>query len=360
MTRIHQFHPSISYGDAITDEMLSIQRIIRGWGLRSEIYALHIDPKMRQQTRHYRKMARDFSDKDVLLMHYSIGSEVFDNIEELPGRKVLMYHNITPPEFFSDFNVRYYASTDWGRRELKNLVGKVELALADSAFSCHELDETGFEKTGVLPIILDFSRYDAAVPDRRLMSAYEDGKTNVIFVGRVSPNKKQEDIIKAFHVYQRFINPESRLILVGSHKGLESYRGALLQLIDRLGVKDVILTGHVTFEELVAYYRLANVFLVLSEHEGFCVPLLEAMHFDVPIIAYNATAVPDTLGDAGVLVNKKDYLMIAEAINLLVKKEDFRAGIISGQRRRLNDFASEKLEEVLRAHLGGFLGTARA
>lgn len=360
MIGIHQFHPTVKYGDAITDEIFNIRRVIQKWGMRSEVYALHIDPKLRRQTRHYKKLSKELSKEDILFVHYSIGSETFSNIEEMPGRKVLIYHNITPPQFFTGFNLKYFSFTDWGRRELPNLVGKVELALADSEYSRRELADRGFAKTGVLPIMIDLSRYDSETPRAEIISRYRDGKTNILFVGRISPNKKQEDVIKAFYVYQRFINPKSRLFLVGTQEGLESYRDALARLVARLGVKDVYMTGHVEFDELIAYYQIADVFVCLSEHEGFCVPLLEAMHFNIPIVAFNATAVPDTLGNAGVLLNEKDFLVIAETVNELALDGDLRKLIIAGQQSRLTDFSPEMLEKTLRDHLRQYLGIAPA
>jgi glycosyltransferase involved in cell wall biosynthesis len=193
-----------------------------------------------------------------------------------------------------------------------------------------ELEAVGFHPTGVLPLLLDRDQL-ALPPSPTVLEMFDDDKTNFLFVGRIIPNKRFEDLIKVFYIYQKYIEPNCRLILVGESKGFERYFDALVRYIDELELKDVVLTGHVDTDDLVAYYQVADLFLCLSEHEGFCVPLIEAFRFGVPVMAFEAGAVPETLGGAGILVREKRFDEIAEMAHLLVHDEDFRQKVIAGQ-----------------------------
>jgi L-malate glycosyltransferase len=142
------------------------------------------------------------------------------------------------------------------------------------------------------------------------------------------------------------------LFLVGAWRGMERYHGELRDLVRALDLEDyVVFTGHVSLSELVAYYRRADLFVSMSEHEGFCVPILEAMHFRVPILAYSAAAVPDTLGTAGVLVSRKDFPVLAETAHLLVTDRKLRDRVIRRQRQRLLDFRPEAVAERFHAYV---------
>jgi glycosyltransferase involved in cell wall biosynthesis len=164
---------------------------------------------------------------------------------------------------------------------------------------------------------------------------FDDEKTNFLFVGRIIPNKRFEDLIKVFHVYQKYIDPNCRLLLVGESKGFERYFDALVRTMDELELKDVVFTGHVDTDDLAAYYQLADLFLCLSEHEGFCVPLIEAFRFGVPVMAFEAGAVPETLGGAGILIREKRLDEIAEMAHLLVHDSSLREKVVAGQDRVL-------------------------
>ncbi len=188
-------------------------------------------------------------------------------------------------------------------------------------------------------------------------SSFDDDWVNLLFVGRTIPNKRLEDVIRWFHAYKRWFNPRSRLLLVGAHGGFERYLAMLNELVARLGASDVHFLGHVTNEELVAYYELADVFLCASEHEGFCVPLVEAFHMGVPVIAYAATAVPATMDGGGVLVTDKDPVHIAALIDRIVTDRELQDRIVASQdaalcRLQASDFAGTLLgfvEQVERA-----------
>ena len=277
-------------------------------------------------------------------MGYS--AEVLSWLEQVPDRKVVVYHNITPSAYFAGIDELYFEAARAGREQLDHLRALAEAGWGVSAFNCQELAERGWTHLGVLPIVFDPNRY-AVRPDRKVLKRYQGG-VNVLFVGRLSPNKRLEDVILTFTYLKRLVRPDARLLLVGSvGQNMKPYREFLEALVARLDLPDVVFAGHVSTSQLVAYYRCASVYLSMSEHEGFGVPLLESMHFGVPIVAYKAAAVPETLGGSGVLVTAKETMAVAELIGLLIEDEGLRAQIVARQRERLRDFMPDKVEERL-------------
>ncbi|MEG0615585.1 MAG: glycosyltransferase, partial [Oscillospiraceae bacterium] len=205
----------------------------------------------------------------------------------------------------------------------------------------------GYPATATLPIVFDKKEYLSTIPSDKVVQKYgNDGFTNILFVGRIAPNKRHEDILHTFAVYNKYINSKSRLFFVGNSSGSEKYYNALKCYITENGIENVIFPGHISFQEIVAYYKIANVFLCESEHEGFCVPLLEAMTFDVPILAYSSTAIPWTLGGSGVLFTEKDHQKIAEMMDIIVNNSNFREQIINGQQERLEFFDIENTKNT--------------
>jgi len=337
-------------GDAICDEALLIRDNLRQWGYDSQIYAESIHPTLAKEVLPYRRYRCRERGDDFLFFHHSIGSEVCDYVRSLPVRLILIYHNITPPEYFKGVDAHIYKQMVRGRKQLEGLKDHVLLALADSEFNRQELLKVGYDRTGVLPLPFDVQRYQAPSSEE-VMKRFGDGSVNLLFVGRVAPNKRQEDVIKVFYYYKR-INPRSRLLLVGSSWDPGGvYLKWLQGLVAYLGLADVHFCGHVPLEELVAYYRLVDLFLCMSEHEGFSKPLLESMYFGVPIVAYSSTAVPHTLGDSGILINEKRYDVIAELIELLVTDKTLRQKIVAKQRERLQEFEKEKVMSILHNYI---------
>jgi glycosyltransferase involved in cell wall biosynthesis len=352
--KIHQILPCLRYGDAIGNHTIEIQRILRRWGYESLIFADDIHDDMRSFAKSYKKLKGRTLQDAVLIYHFSVGSEVSEFIKSLPNTKILIYHNITPPSFLKGYDDYIREILEKGRDELKLFVDVCDLALGDSEFNRLELEEMGFRPTGVLPIILDFNKYTTS-PDPAVMNSYNDGYRNIIFVGRIVPNKCQEDIIQAFYMYKRYINPKSRLFLIG-RAGIERYDLMLEEFIRRLQLQDVYLTGEVTDDELAAYYKIADLLLCMSEHEGFNVPLVEAMYADVPILAYNSTSIPHTLGDAGVLFNEKRYEEVAEMMDMLMEEQMLRSQFLDAQQQRLAFFQKPGLENILRSHIDQVIG----
>ena len=350
---VHQVLPSLSEGDAIGHHVLALQTLLRRWGHVSEIYAQHIHPRFKAGVHFYTHYREISSPDHILLYHFSIGSEVTSFLASLPDRIVLFYHNITPEHYFQGINARVADRCRRGRWELKRLAGQVELALGVSEFNRQELSEMGFGRTGVVPILLDLSRYDYPTnPD--LLRAWA-GRTLLLHVGRIAPNKRIEDLLKIL-AYSCRLDPNVHLLLVGTDVDMEAYSQALRHLARRLGVAEAVtFTGRVRDEDLPTYYRLAACYVTMTEHEGFCVPLLEAMHLGCPIVAYASAAVQETLGGAGVLVRERDHPLIAEVIYHLVTTHELRELLIRGQRQRFQAFSPEVVQARFKMALEGLL-----
>ena len=335
--RVHQVLATLGYGDAIGHEVLGIHRVLKSAGYESEIFVETADPRLESMTIDYREMVGNITPDDVLIHHFSIGSRASRTAYALPGRMVLVYHNITPPEYFVGVHKDLVKLCFRGRRELTAYVDRCYLALGDSEYNRRELEALGFHRTGVLPVVPDFTHLDVQ-PDRRMAAAFDDEWTNVMFVGRVIPNKRFETVISAFHAYKTHHNPRSRLLLVGSYSGFERYFAMLESLVARLGTRDVHFFGHVSNEELTALYDVGDLFLCGSEHEGFCVPLIEAFYKRVPVLAYAATAVPATMDGGGVLFDTKDPFEIARLMAGVLDDRRIEEAVLDSQ-----DAALERL-----------------
>ena len=356
MRAIHQIVAGYANGDAISNEVRVMRALFRSWGYESQIYSEHkrILPELRGEARDLAASRGDFRPADVVLLHLSIGSDVNDVFPTLPGRKAILYHNITPPEYFRGVQEQTASLLDRGRRQAKALAGSAEIVMADSRFNAEEIAAMGHADPQVLPLVLDFSMLRAK-PDRRILRQYRDGLVNVLFVGRCAPNKKIEDLLNAFYYFQRYVQPASRLIHVGSHAGMEQYHALLLTRARELQLQNVEMVGSVRQDELNAYYEVARAFLCLSDHEGFCIPLLEAMTHDVPVVAFAAGAVPETLDGAGVLVGEKRFDLIAEVLGRVAEDEPLRAAILRGQRERLARYERQDLAAYLKRFLRPFM-----
>jgi glycosyltransferase involved in cell wall biosynthesis len=236
-----------------------------------------------------------------------------------------------------------------GRQELRSLAGRVDLALGDSDFNRRELEELGFARTGVMPIAVNLERITEAPRRPALEKILGDGLINMLFVGRIVPNKRIEDHIRLAELYKRYVDSYYRFIFVGRCDGLPRYYAQVRALIAEFKMLPdrFWFTGPVPDDDLAAFYRWADVYVSLSEHEGFCVPLLEAMAADVPVLAYAAGAVPETLGGAGMLFEPKDLELAAEMLGTLVYDRPVRDRVIAGQRRRLQDFSPARIEASL-------------
>lgn len=353
--RIVQLLPTLSFGDAIGNDTVALKKAISDMGYISEIYAENVDKRLPSDTAKNISRLKELRKDDVLIYHKSTGTDLTFKIQDFHCRKIMIYHNVTPPEFFRPYSTAAASLTEYGYKGVEHLRDKVDYCLADSAYNKSELLRMGYAcPIDVLPILIRFEDYKQS-PAKTIMNRYGDGKRNLIFVGRIAPNKKQENVIRAFYQYKK-LDPDSRLILVGSYTGMENYYERLVKYAGALGLKDdVIFTGHIKFNEILAYYRLADAFVCMSEHEGFCVPLAEAMFFDVPIIAYDTSAVGDTLGGSGILLDSNDPLLAAGVIRRVLTDDPLKKYIIEGQRRRLEDFSYERIRDIFEKQLKGFI-----
>jgi glycosyltransferase involved in cell wall biosynthesis len=343
VTEVHQFLSTFAGRDAIGMHTIRLRALLRDAGFASDIYALDTH----DDVRHDAYSANTFrdrvpADRDAwILYHFSIGSPLLDTVRSLDVPIALDYHNITDAKFFWRWEPRAAARMLEGRRQLAEIAPDVRFALADSRFNEQELIALGCKHTAVAPILVDFADYDST-PDAALLArrrrARQDGGTDWLAVGRIAPNKCQHDIVLAFATFRRIHDPRARLTLIGGQSAGEYWR-ALHRLAEDLGIADAVtFTDVVSHAELVACYRTADVYLCLSEHEGFNVPVLEAMHFDVPVVAYAAAAVPDTVGDGGLLLAGKDPLVVATAVERLRSDASLRARLVDAGRRRVEHF----------------------
>jgi glycosyltransferase involved in cell wall biosynthesis len=234
--------------------------------------------------------------------------------------------------------------------ELKNLVEQVDLALGDSMYNEAEMKELGFDLTGVLPLVMDFEKFDQH-PLPVLSELFDDGKTNILYVGRIIPNKKVEDVIKVFHLYQKHHNPESRLFIVGEYRGFERYLYSLQQLIGKLGVREVHMSGHIPEDELASYYKLSHLYIHLSEHEGFCAPLAESFYLGIPVVAFAGGAVEETLNGGGILIRQKDLPGIAALMDRVLSDEKLRRDVLASQKKALAKYHQARTGPILLEHL---------
>jgi len=336
--RIDQLIPAFHRGDAIGDTALNMKKFFLSLGFQSEIYCLSRDKGLE-------KSSRVFSDyqtpapSDITILHFALPSPLTQAFVQSPSQKMIIYHNLTPHEFFTDFSHEMVRISRIGREELISLVPHVRLALADSEFNRQELVEVGFQRAEVFPLFIDFEKYNKPM-SRLFYSLFDDERTNILFVGRIVPNKKIEDLIRVLFSYKKYVSPLVRLIVVGKTSSVPKYFQSLVRLADEfyLQPEEIRFTGHIPDEEMFALYKVADVFLSLSEHEGFCLPLIESMVFDLPLIAYDCTAVPYTLDGAGILVREKRVEFISELIDIVSRDEGVRKKVIQGQRQRLRTF----------------------
>jgi glycosyltransferase involved in cell wall biosynthesis len=354
--KINQLLPGFAGGDAISNYALQLQAIIRGWGYESTIYceSRHLGPTEEHLCKDCRFCPSPGDPSDITIYHYSIASELSDFFRRMQGCRILIYHNITPHTYFQGIHEEKAGALWKGREELKSLAGVPHLALGVSEFNRCELEAFGFAHTGVLPLIVDSGKLSIE-PDRKFLREYGDGAANILFIGRMAPNKRVEDLIKIFYCYRMTVNRNSRLLLAGSLIGMDRYTSFLRALITVLDLPDVTFFNHVSDAELHALYRTASVYVCMSEHEGFCIPLLEAMHFRVPVIAYAAAAIPETLAGTGVLVKEKDPAALAELIDRMLGDPQLKEDIVRKQLTRLPAFSMEAVAGRLREMLAPWL-----
>jgi glycosyltransferase involved in cell wall biosynthesis len=350
--RIDQFLPGFARHDAISNHVRQVGGVLRSAGYESDVFADWIDPRLAGEGARPSTPRPIRTDPDrVLLYHHSAHSPMVGWLREMAGAGQLLavdYHNITPARYFARWEPPAARSMALARQELQELAPCTGLAMADSPYNEAELIGLRYAETTVCPLLVDLEAYHRP-PDQKTLSRLrrQGGGTRWLFVGRISPNKCQHDVVAAFAVYRRLFDPRSRLTLVGGATS-PRYLRAIEQMADDLGLGDSLeLRDSTPFSHLLAHYLASDVFVCLSEHEGFCVPILEAMELGLPVIAFRAAAVTDTVGTAGILLGEKDPLLVACAVNDLLSDGPRRAGLIAAGLSRAATFSLEHTSRQL-------------
>lgn len=364
-TEIHQFVHTLTYGDAISVEALALRRALREQGAHSEIYALNVHPRFKGDVHFVADFLKKFGHNSAepsntlknadfsvaakftgeAVLHYSLGSPLNDLFRGLTAAKrSLIYHNITPPEWFDGINPRVANDIRHGIEDLEPICRAASRVIADSHFNAQELEKFGI-KAEVLPLLVDPERWVGGVNSGIEALLKGDDSKHILHVGRIAPNKCIEDIIKVFYFFRNFIEPKSKLWLIGTDVDTELYSFGLRQLVAKLCLEDYVkFTGPLSDEEVQAFYKNSDVYLCMSEHEGFCLPVIEAMHFGCPVVGYAAGALPETLGDGAVIVREKRPAEIAELLRRIcgdaeVGDKELREKLVAAGKARVADFS---------------------
>lgn len=340
--KIHQFHPSIVKGDAISNEVFLIQKLLEKNNYISDIYADNIGEGLENKIKKLDtiKISKD----DILIIHHSMGFDSFEKITSLSCKKVLIYHNITPEHFFDNDYIKKYVRI--GLKQTEEYKNYVDFAYADSNFSRRELVAMGYKNIGVLPVQISLDRFNNTEINNELDKALKE-QENILFTGRIVKNKKQIDVIKTFQLYKKYFNDKAKLFLIGDKSNAE-YLAQVERFIKSNDLQNsVFLPGKVSEQDLKTYYLNASVFLCMSEHEGFGVPLLEAMKLEIPVVAYDSSAIRETMDIGGITFEEKNYSLIAALIDEIVKNKELRNKIIKVQNDRISKLEKTDTEKLL-------------
>jgi len=348
---VDQLLAGFAGGDAISQEAVCIRNVLRGLGVRSDIYAPRDRCAEDTEDECLDMAARNDSAETMLIYHYSIASPATAVFRAATGRKVLRYHNITPAEFFDGYDDDIAAQLRAGRTELEDVARTAGTVWADSAFNAAEIAIPGVE-TRVVPLAFDANRFQCGA-DAGTLARLSPPPKNVLFVGRIAPNKCIEDLILAFAWLNRSIDPFTRLVLVGSERSCPRYFAMLHLLARRLRLPNVAFMGFLNQAQLAACYQAADLFVCASRHEGYCLPLVEAMAAGVPVIARHTGGMPETLGNAGVLYDDTDARSLAELMGRVMADTDLNRGILAAQTTRMEEMGQRNLEEEYRRLLTG-------
>ena len=347
---IHQFHSGSAQGDAITQQMFGLQAHLRQMGHASEIFAEHVADGLQGRIHPIQGYAG--SNANLLLIHHSLGYSIFDEVISRADDVIAVYHNVTPERYFSNPTLRDAIRV--GREQLSLLALRAAVGVADSNFNRREMLAVGFRRVEVLPVRTDFSEFVPTSRETRHRS------TDWLYVGRIVGNKCQHELVRAFAVYvHNFDDDDARLVLIGD-TSREDYVEVVRGEAHQLGINDrVIILGKVSDQQLRSAFLGAGVFVSLSEHEGFGVPILEAMAADLPVVGYAAAAVPETMGGAGILLRKKDPEVVAATVQALRTDPEMRARLVARQDVRVRDVEAFNVEHLLARVIGRAAGAAQ-
>lgn len=345
---IYQLVHTLSYGDAISGEVLALDRVFKESGTESEIFAINVHPAYKGRAKDYRYFPKDFTGEVIL--HYSLGSPLNPLYKSLAAAKrTLIYHNLTPPQWFHGVNPRIVKDITDGLLELPELCSVSNRLLADSSFNASELHSLGFDAK-VLPLMFDPERWNVPANEGIASLLSGDDAIHVLHVGRIAPNKCIEDIIKTFYFLHHHIEPRSRLWLSGIDIDTELYSFSLKRLVEEFKLGGAVhFCGGMADEEIKSLYTHCSVYLCMSEHEGFCLPTIEAMHFGLPVVAFGSSAVPETVGDGGIIVEEKNPARVSELVYRVATEPVLRSMLVSQGRNRVGRFSIEVFRENVRS-----------
>ena len=340
--RVVQVLPGFNRGDAMSNAARFLKRWLAARGFDTAIYAEHIQPSARREAidvEHFFAAPPP----DLTIYHYGIGTPVTARLRRRPEPKLMIYHNVTPARYFVGINEELARLCRLGRTDLVADRRRYGAVFAVSEYNRRELLRLGYERVDLWPLPIDWADYDREPDGEVVRTLARLEGPHLLFVGRISANKRQDDVIRAYAAFRRLFAPSAHLWLVGTAVGQETYLERLQQLARMLGVADgTHFIGHASFPELLGYYHGAHLFLSMSEHEGLGIPLLEAMYFGVPVVAHAAAAVPETVQDAGILFAEKRFDAVAALIDRVLGDAALRDRLVAAGRRRVRDFAPER------------------
>ncbi|PJZ47084.1 glycosyltransferase family 4 protein [Leptospira brenneri] len=332
---IHQFSAGFQLGDAISQEMLEIKRLLAKEGYSGKIFAENV---FSYDRKHAEKITKaKIKPHDVLVYHHSIHSDVLDFVLKFPNKKILIYHNVTPEDFFSGYDLKFSYLLRKGREDLEIIRNHFHHSFAVSHFNLGELQELGFKHARLLQLHLNFQKWKDVPRDFKLKSF---DHPSFLFVGRIAPNKRQDDLIRFARTWKSKMGNQFSMRMLGfCNPNQQSYLDELNFMIHHLDLaEEVKIIPYVDELMLKKIYSESNMFLSMSEHEGFCVPLMEAIYFHLPVVAFSAGAVPETLGNCGILFESKNFDSIVSQVDSVFRKSDFRNSIIGAQNIRLDEY----------------------
>lgn len=355
--RIIQMLDALDFGDGVSNDVVHLKELLTEMGIENRIYSKWWDKRVAGYTtdiEQYRPQQGDW-----ILYHFSGKSHILKQVVEYSCPRIVRYHNVTPPVFFRGDDPIKYAACKEGIQQIRENIQKCKYFWADSAFNARDLVGYGADpKTvDVLPIVFDFQRLKDMRSNEQLLRQLKREEPYILFVGRIAPNKRQDEILEIFENYYRYYNRNARLFLVGNMEQNSSYTQGLLRYLEHMTAKErVVFTGKVSEEDLYAYYRGASAFLCMSEHEGFCIPILEAQYFDIPVIAYDSCAIPETMGKSGVLLYNKEPTVVSYLLDAVMTDEELRNSVLERQRENIELYRKaamkKRIEELLKK-IGG-------
>jgi glycosyltransferase involved in cell wall biosynthesis len=352
MRAVHQAVAAATPGDAVTGQALAWRGLLREWGHPSEIVSEFVHPDLAGEVVPLDTGGANLLAEGAVVLHYSIWSRVVEAVTALRVPLVLVYHNVTPGDLMRPANPELADLCDQARSRLARLRGTPDVLVADSSFNAADLREAGLGEATVVPLLLDLPNGSAPLREPKTHEPV------VLTVGRVAPNKRLEDVVKAFALYQRTHAPRASLAVVGADEGFAGYRDAVEGLAARIGALHVRFTGRIPEADLDGWYERADVYLGLSVHEGFCAPLVEALAHGLPVVCRAAGAVPETVGGAGIVLEEGDLALFAEALHEVVSSPGTRQALAAAAEQRLAELRPEAVVPRIRDALRPILGPA--